>query len=175
MNKEQLQDIFRQPYNAKTWQELLINLFGASEIRQTPSTLTSDSNEKVEGFQLGSLTTTDRYEIGLFAFEIKGGMNLKLNRVGLRSLVKSYTRLQVDAAIVVFYDSTHWRLSFICDIPKEGEKTDPKRYTPIPSSYKRIIVLNLVIIIGLLDISANFIDFYCPLNLIKYHILKPSY
>lgn len=127
MNKEQLQGIFRQPYNAGMWQELLINLFGASEIRQTPSTLTSDTNEMVEGFQLGLLTTTDRYEIGLFAFEIKQGHNLQLNRVGLRSLVKSYTRLQVDAAIVVFYDSTHWRLSFICDIKEQ--KTAPKRYT----------------------------------------------
>lgn len=127
MNKEQLQDIFRQPYNAQTWQELLINLFGASEIRQTPSTLTSDSNEKVEGFELGRLNTSDHYEIGLFAFEIKQGHNLQLNRVGLRSLVRSYTRYNVDAALVVYYDATHWRLSFICDIKEQ--KTAPKRYT----------------------------------------------
>lgn len=129
MNKEQLQDIFRQPYNAGAWQELLINLFGASEIYKEPKSisLTSEINEKVDGFRVGTLTTPNRHEIGLFAFEIKGGMNLKLNRVGLRSLVKSYTRLQVDAAIVVFYDSNHWRLSFICDL--EDEKTAPKRYT----------------------------------------------
>lgn len=127
MNKEQLQDIFRQPYNAGAWQELLINLFGASEIRQTPSTLTSDSNEKVEGFELGRLNTADHYEIGLFAFEIKQGHNLQLNRVGLRSLVRSYTRYNVDAALVVYYDATHWRLSFICDIKEQ--KTAPKRYT----------------------------------------------
>lgn len=127
MIREQLQNIFRQPYNAQSWQELLINLFGASEIRQTPSQLESDTNEKVEGFQLGSIHTSDRYEIGLFAFEIKGGMNLQLNRVGLRSLVKSYTRYNVDAALVVYYDATHWRVSFICDI--KDQKTAPKRYT----------------------------------------------
>ena len=127
MTREQLQDIFRQPYNAQTWQELLINLFGASEIRQTPSTLTSDSNEKVEGFELGRLYTADRYDIGLFAFEIKQGHNVQLNRVGLRSLVRSYTRYNVDAALVVYYDATHWRLSFICDIKEQ--KTAPKRYT----------------------------------------------
>lgn len=127
MIREQLQNIFRQPYNAQSWQELLINLFGASEIRQTPSQLKSDSNEKVDGFQLGSIHTSDRYEIGLFAFEIKGGMNLQLNRVGLRSLVKSYTRYNVDAALVVYYDAIHWRLSFICDI--KDQKTAPKRYT----------------------------------------------
>ena len=127
MIKEQLQKIFRQPYNAQTWQELLINLFGASEIRQDPSFLTSDSNEKVEGFELGRLHTADRYEIGLFAFEIKQGHNLQLNRVGLRSLVKSYIRYNVDAALVVYYDATHWRLSFICDLKEQ--KTAPKRYT----------------------------------------------
>lgn len=90
MIKEQLQKIFRQPYNAQTWQELLINLFGASEIRQDPSFLTSDSNEKVEGFELGRLHTADRYEIGLFAFEIKQGHNLQLNRVGLRWYINSF-------------------------------------------------------------------------------------
>lgn len=127
MIREQLQNIFRQPYNTQSWQELLISLFGASEIRQTPSQLKSDTNEKVDGFQLGSIHTSDRYEIGLFAFEIKGGMNLQLNRVGLRSLVKSYTRYNVDAALVVYYDTTHWRLSFICDI--KDHKTAPKRYT----------------------------------------------
>ncbi len=127
MNREQLQGILRRPYNAGMWQELLINLFGASEIRQIPSTLTSDSNEKVEGFELGRLYTADRYEIGLFAFEIKQGHNVKLNRVGLRSLVHSYTRYNVDAALVVYYDATHWRLSFICDIKEQ--KTAPKRYT----------------------------------------------
>lgn len=127
MIREQLQNIFRQPYNTQSWQELLISLFGASEIRQTPSQLKSDTNEKVDGFQLGSIHTSDRYEIGLFAFEIKGGMNLQLNRVGLRSLVKSYTRYNVDAALVVYYDATHWRLSFICDI--KDQKTAPKRYT----------------------------------------------
>lgn len=127
MIREQLQNIFRQPYNTQSWQVLLINLFGASEIRQTPSQLKSDTNEKVDGFQLGSIHTSDHYEIGLFAFEIKGGMNLQLNRVGLRSLVKSYTRYNVDAALVVYYDSTHWRLSFICDI--KDQKTAPKRYT----------------------------------------------
>lgn len=125
--KEQLQNILRQPYNVQTWQELLINLFGASEIRQKPSFLTSDSNEKVDGFELGRLYTADRYEIGLFAFEIKQGHNLQLNRVGLRSLVKSYTRYNVDAALVVYYDTTHWRLSFICDL--RDQKTAPKRYT----------------------------------------------
>lgn len=127
MTREQLQNIFRQAYNPQTWQELLVTLFGATEVRQTPSQLTSDTNEKVEGFELGRLYTSDRYEIGLFAFEIKKGKSLKLNRVGLRSLVKSYIKYQVDAALVVYYDQEHWRLSFVCDL--KDEKTAPKRFT----------------------------------------------
>ena len=127
MNKEQLQPIFRQAYNPLAWQDILINLFGATEIRLMPSQLTSESNDKVEGFDLGRLYTSDRYEIGLFAFEIKSGTNLQLNRVGLRSLVKSYIRYNVDAALVVYYDTSHWRMSLICDL--KGDNTAPKRFT----------------------------------------------
>lgn len=129
MNKEQLQHIFKQSFFFETWQNLLINLFGATELYKEPkpTTLDSDTNEKVQGYQLGVLNTTDRYTIGLFAFEIKGNTNIKLNRVGLRSLVHSYIKYGYDAAIVVYYDNTHWRLSFVCDL--KNEKTAPKRFT----------------------------------------------
>lgn len=129
MNKEQLQNIFRQSFSYKTWQGLLINLFGATELYKEPqpTTLDSDTNEKVQGYQLGVLNTIDHYSIGLFAFEIKGNTNIKLNRVGLRSLVRSYIKYGYDAAIVVYYDNSHWRLSFVCDL--KGENTAPKRFT----------------------------------------------
>ena len=127
MNKEQLQDIFKQPFSPKTWLSVLINLFGATELNKKPVTLDSDTNDKVQGYQLGVLNTTDRYSIGLFSFEIKGNTNIKLNRVGLRSLVHNYIKYGYDAAIVAYYDNTHWRLSFICDLKEE--KTAPKRFT----------------------------------------------
>jgi hypothetical protein len=127
MNKEQLQDIFKQPFSPKTWQSVLINLFGATELNKKPVTLVSDTNDKVQGYQLGVLNTTDKYSIGLFSFEIKGNTNIKLNRVGLRSLVHNYIKYDYDAAIVAYYDNTHWRLSFICDLKEE--KTAPKRFT----------------------------------------------
>lgn len=127
MNKEQLQNIFKQSFSYETWQSVLINLFGVTELRKEPTTLDSDTNEKVWGYQLGKLDTTDHYTIGLFTFEIKGNTNIKLNRVGLRSLVHSYIKYGYDAAIVVYYDNTHWRLSFVCDL--KNEKTAPKRFT----------------------------------------------
>ena len=127
MNKEQLQNIFKQSFSYETWQSVLINLFGATKLYKKPTMLDSDSNEKVQGYQLGLLNTTDRYSIGLFCFEINGNTNIKLNRVGLRSLVHSYIKYKYDAAIVVYYDNSHWRLSFICDL--KDEKTTPKRFT----------------------------------------------
>ncbi len=127
MNKEQLQNIFKQSFSYETWQSVLINLFGVTALRKEPTTLDSDTNEKVLGYQLGKLDTTDHYTIGLFTFEIKGNTNIKLNRVGLRSLVHSYIKYGYDAAIVVYYDKTHWRLSFVCDL--KNEKTAPKRFT----------------------------------------------
>ena len=127
MTREQLQHIFRVAYDAQMWQDMLINLFGASEIKATPTYIENDNKDKADGFMLGEINTTDRYKIGLFAFEVKDSTNLKLNRVGLRSLVCSYTKYQVDAALVVYHNETHWRLSFICDL--QGEKTSPKRFT----------------------------------------------
>ncbi|MFR9498094.1 MAG: Eco57I restriction-modification methylase domain-containing protein [Rikenellaceae bacterium] len=127
MNRQTLQDIFRQPFNEQSWKELLINLFGAKEIRSTPADIESDTNKQIKGYLFGELRSSDRYSIGLFAFEVGGHTNIELNRVGLRSLVKSYTRYEYDAALTVYYNDDQWRLSFICDL--RGENTAPKRYT----------------------------------------------
>ncbi|MFI3261927.1 MAG: hypothetical protein R3Y26_03355 [Rikenellaceae bacterium] len=127
MNRQDLQNIFSQPYDSAVWQDMLINLFGARDIRTTPAELCSDQNDKVSGYQLGELTTSDDYSVGLFAFELKDNTNIKLNKVGLRSLVRSYIQYGYDAALAVYYNDSEWRLSFICDLC--NEKTTPKRYT----------------------------------------------
>ena len=53
MTRETLQNIFRNPYSLEIWQNLLINLFGASEIRKTPAEIESDKHDKVSGYLLG--------------------------------------------------------------------------------------------------------------------------
>ena len=80
MNKEQLQNIFKQSFSYETWQSVLIHLFGATELYKEPksTTLDSDSNEKVQGYQLGALNTTDRYSIGLFIFKKILYFNIRL-------------------------------------------------------------------------------------------------
>ncbi len=127
MTRQELQDIFRQGFNNETWQQLLISLFGATEVRSTPAELEGDNNKYLKGMQLGEIRTSDRYTIGLFAFEVGDETRIEMNRVGLRSLVGSYTKYQYDAALSIYYNNLQWRLSFICDL--KGENTAPKRYT----------------------------------------------
>lgn len=105
---------------------MLIDFFGATEIRNEHRELTTEHNEKVAGYELGKLHLPG-YEVGLYEFEIKSSYRIGLNRVGLRSLVKSYINYEVDAALVVYYDDNEWRLSFICNL--RDEKTAPKRFT----------------------------------------------
>lgn len=127
MTKQDLQNIFRQSYKLEVWQDVLIKLFGARDIRRIPAELESDNCDKIQGYQLGELNTSDNYSIGLFAFEIKDSTKIGLNKVGLRSLVRSYIKYGYDAALAVYYNREQWRLSFICDL--KGENTAPKKYT----------------------------------------------
>jgi type I restriction-modification system DNA methylase subunit len=127
MTKEQLKAIFQSSFDLEAWQQVLIQVFGVTQVRHTPKEIVSNESKKIKGFELGTLKTSDNYEIGLYVFEIGDSTNVELNRVGLRSLVSGYTKYGVDAAITVYYDKAHWRLSFICDLKQE--KTAPKRFT----------------------------------------------
>lgn len=124
--RSELKSLFRSKYNSEKWQRMLIDFFGAREIRAIPRELTSEHNDKVVGRELGKLSLPG-FEIGLYEFEIKKSYRIAFNRVGLRSLVKSYTNYEVDAALVVYYSGNQWRLSYICDL--RDEKTAPKRFT----------------------------------------------
>ena len=127
MTRDKLQNIFRQPFSMQIWQELLMNLFGATEVRTTPTQIESDNKNVIKGEFIGELNTSDRFAIGLFSFEVNENTKIGINRVGLRKLVHSYAQYQYDAVIAVFYNDSQWRLSFICDL--KDENTSPKRYT----------------------------------------------
>lgn len=127
-NKTTLKEIFKSPFSAETWQELLIKFFHANRLRVTPQPI-SDPEEKLQGFFLGSIDTPDGYSIGLFRYDVSEG-SVTNRRVGLRNLVKKFintTYGEFDAALVVYDDSENWRLSFICDI--KDAATTPKRYS----------------------------------------------
>ena len=127
-SKTTLKEIFKSPFSAETWQELLISFFHANRLRVNPQPI-SDPEEKVQGFFLGSIDTPDGYSIGLFRYDVLDG-RVTNRRVGLRNLVKKFINAsygEFDAALVVYDDSENWRLSFICDI--KDAATTPKRYS----------------------------------------------
>lgn len=129
IDREELREVFRRPFDADKWKTLLIEVFGANKLYEQPKPreLDNGENAKVEGFDLGEIITSDKYTIGLFQFEIKSGHNIPMNRVGLRGLVEKEIKYFYDAALGVYYNESQWRLSFICDM--QGEKTSPKRFT----------------------------------------------
>ena len=126
--KDNLRQIFQQPYNLQEWQTMLRNYFHATELRAEPERIEGTADDE-QGYYLGAIDTTDSYRIGLFYYQIQHG-NVARKRVGLRNLVKSFINPNwgdFDAALVVFDSGMLWRLSFVCDI--KGENTAAKRYT----------------------------------------------
>ncbi len=127
-SKDNLRQIFQQPFNAHEWQQMLQHYFQATELKAEPERI-DGTPEDNQGFYLGAIDTTDSYRIGLFYYQIQRG-NVARKRVGLRNLVKSFINPnwgEFDAALVVFDSGSVWRLSFVCDI--KGENTAAKRFT----------------------------------------------
>ena len=126
--KDNLRQIFQQPFNANEWQQMLQHYFHATELRAEPERINNTDDDE-RGYYLGAFDTTDSYRIGLFYYQIQHG-NVARKRVGLRNLVKSFINPnwgEFDAALVVFDSGSVWRLSFVCDI--KGENTAAKRFT----------------------------------------------
>lgn len=114
---DMFRSLFQSSFNLNDWQKLLLDFFDADHLRREPEHLDDDTDE-YQGYYLGSMTTSDSYELGFFYYEMRGAIDHR--RVGLRQLLKPYLSIGVDAALVVFNDGRHWRLSFICDIKGES-------------------------------------------------------
>ena len=126
--KDNLRQIFQQPFNQEGWQNMLRHYFHATELKAERERI-NDTPDDEKGYYLGAIDTTDSYRIGLFYYQIQHG-NVARKRVGLRNLVKSFINPnwgEFDAALVVFDSGSVWRLSFVCDI--KGENTAAKRFT----------------------------------------------
>ena len=127
-SKDNLRQIFQQPFNQEGWQNMLRHYFHATELKAERERI-NDTPDDEKGYYLGAIDTTDNYRIGLFYYQIQHG-NVARKRVGLRNLVKSFINPnwgEFDAALVVFDSGSVWRLSFVCDI--KGENTAAKRFT----------------------------------------------
>lgn len=137
MDKKKLQDILSAPYNLASWQEVLVDVFGARNLLQSPQQIFLTENKRVESaLELGNFNTADDRMIGLYQIRVNSGVHLEHNKVGLREILRNVYKYDVDGALVVFVQDEKWRLSFISEIRTLNEvgvviknATEPKRYT----------------------------------------------
>ena len=137
MDKKTLQSILSKPFVLADWQNLLTEVFGVKNFLQKPASIPLASNKKAESvFELGSFNTADDRIIGLYLVKVKPEVWLERNKVGLRELLRSVYKYDVDGALIVFEQADKWRLSFVSEIRTFDEEgnitkkvTEPKRYT----------------------------------------------
>ena len=137
MDKKKLQEILSNPFNLNDWQNLLKSVFGAKNFHQKPISINLSDNKKADAaFELGSFNTSDDRIIGLYLVKVKPEVWLERNKVGLRELLRSVYKYDVDGALIVFEQDNKWRLSFVSEIRTFDEignitkkTTEPKRYT----------------------------------------------
>ena len=129
MVQQNLRDLFQHNISIETWQQVLQHWFPKATFRAEAEKIDSE-NPNEQAYYLGSYKDSHNTLIGLFYFDILQG-SVDKRRVGLRRLVKQFINPRwgsFDAALVVFRDNQHWRLSLICD-DKGKDFTTPRRYT----------------------------------------------
>ena len=137
MDKQQLEQIFSREYQPALWREILTDVFGVTNLYKTPKPITLNANELAESaFELGSFDTADDRIIGLYQINLNHKPQIERNKVGLRELLRSIYKYDVDGALVVFVQGDKWRFSYISEIrtiDDDGniieQATETKRYT----------------------------------------------
>ncbi|MBO6058151.1 MAG: N-6 DNA methylase [Bacteroidales bacterium] len=129
MNTEILRKLFQSKFDYTDYcNEIVHKLFGCNDISTRPELLDTTA-EGDKSYYIGRHTDTEGRELGFFYTKVAPGSDVCRKRVGLRKLVSPYLKYDVDAAIAVFADERHWRLSYICDM-KDGI-TAAKRFSYI--------------------------------------------
>lgn len=129
MNTSTIRQIFQSKFDYLSYcNEIVHNVFGCNDIATRPEWLdgTADGDNS---YYIGRQTDADGRELGFFYTRVAPGSDVRRKRVGLRKMIAPYLKYDVDAAIAVFADERHWRLSYICDL-KEGV-TSAKRFSYI--------------------------------------------
>ncbi len=129
MNTENLRQLFQSEFDYKQYtNEIVHNLFGCNDVAIKPELLDT-SAEGDRSHYIGRMEETEGRLLGFFYTRVAEGSDVRRKRVGLRKLIAPYLKYDVDAAIAVFDDGTHWRLSYICDM-RDGA-TAAKRFSYI--------------------------------------------
>ena len=143
MKKQQIQNLFNQPYNQAKWKQFLGETFANVQLLSTPENLTGiddhvATNAQKLGYILLDENGIDR-QIAVYEVTLANGIILERNRVGLRNLLRKYWQ-NIDAAFIVYHhpENTNWRFTYVSELTgydPEGEfikiTTEPKRYTYI--------------------------------------------
>ena len=129
MNTIRIKQIFQSKFDYQTYcNEIVHSIFGCNDVAVRPKLLDTTA-EGDECNYIGRMTDTNGRELGFFYTRVASGSDVRRKRVGLRKMIAPYLKYDVDAAIAVFADKNHWRLSYICDL-KEGV-TNAKRFSYI--------------------------------------------
>ena len=127
MNTDTLKKIFQSPFNYPIYsREIVHSLFGCNDVLTQPELIDTSSLGDSSHY-VGQMEDAEGRLLGFFYTRVAEGSDVRRKRVGLRKLIQPYLRYEVDAAIAVFDDGQHWRLSYICD-HKEGT-TSAKRFS----------------------------------------------
>lgn len=135
MEKKQLQDnILSKPYKREVWHDVLKQIFSVKVLYNPAKLIPIAANEIAkEAVELGNFYTADERLVGVYEVVLKDDAKTKLaiNKVGLRNLLRSIYKYDVDGALIVFVQGNKWRFSYVSEIrTEEGKKeTEPKRYT----------------------------------------------
>jgi hypothetical protein len=113
------------------WFDVLKDYFGVKKLFLEPKNITVDESKAEYAVELGSFTTADEREVGIFEVKLQPQVWIERNRVGLRSLLRQVYKYDVDGALIVFQQDHKWRFSYVSEIRTEDGKkeTEPKRYT----------------------------------------------
>ena len=130
MNTDTLKEILQSPFNYPKYSRKIVHdLFGCNDVYETldRAERLSPTSDGDQNYFLGQMEDAEGRLLGFFYTRVAEGSDVRRKRVGLRKLIQPYLRYEVDAAIAVFDDGRHWRLSYICD-HKEGT-TSAKRFS----------------------------------------------
>jgi len=130
MNTETLRKLFQSPFIYSEYsQKIVHDLFGCNDVYETldRAERLSPTSDGDQNYFLGQMEDAERRLLGFFYTRVAEGSDVRRKRVGLRKLIQPYLKYEVDAAIAVFDDGQHWRLSYICD--HKGGTTSAKRFS----------------------------------------------
>ena len=176
MNTDTIKRIFQSQFDYTTYcNEMVHNIFGCNDIATSPEQLPSSSDGDRNYF-IGRMTDAEQRELGFFYSRVAEGSDVRRKRVGLRKLIQPYLKYEVDAAIAVFDDGNHWRLSYICDMkgnvtsakrssyilgdPQGQYKTPLERLNKVASNHGRFVLDDLKEAFSVDALSKEFFDEY---------------